>query len=134
MRSLALVFLASASIAGAQAPVGTPSAPTAPVIKKSGGGELRISGFMINSERSLQFNDAITTKTAQIKGIAVGGAIAVGTILAGFADRGRPLPANVAANKAYGEAFQKSIADGQAENRRRVAEHRTTVRIDQEAR
>jgi hypothetical protein len=68
------------------------------------------------------------------KGIAVGGAIAVGTILAGFADRGRPLPANVAANKAYGESFQKSIADGQAENRRRVAEHRTTVRIDQEAR
>lgn len=68
------------------------------------------------------------------KGIAVGGAIAIGTILAGFADRGRPLPANVAANKAYGEAFMKSIADGQAENRRRIAEHRTTVRIGQEAR
>lgn len=68
------------------------------------------------------------------KGIAVGGAIAVSTILAGFVDRGRPLPANVAANKAYGEAFQKSIADAQAENRRRIAEHRTTVRIDQEAR
>lgn len=71
MRSLALVFLVSASLAGAQAPVGTPSAPTAPVIKKGGGGELRISGFMINSERSLEFNDDITTKTAQIKGIDV---------------------------------------------------------------
>ncbi len=68
------------------------------------------------------------------KGIAVGGAIAVGTILAGFADRGRPLPANVAANKAYGEAFNKTIADTQAENRRRVVEHRTTVRIEQEIR
>lgn len=68
------------------------------------------------------------------KGIAVGGAIAVSTILAGFADRGRPLPANVAANKAYGEAFSKSIADAQAENRRRIAEHRTTVRIEQETR
>ena len=68
------------------------------------------------------------------KGVAVGGAIAVSTILAGFMDRGRPLPANVAANKAYGEAFQKSIADAQAENRRRIAEHRTTVRIEQEAR
>ena len=68
------------------------------------------------------------------KGIAVGGAIAVGTILAGFADRGRPLPENVAANKAYGEAFAKSIADAQTENRRRIAEHRTTVRIEQEAR
>lgn len=68
------------------------------------------------------------------KGIAVGGAIAVGTILAGFADRGRPLPANVAANKAFGEAFNKSVADTHAENRRRIAEHRTTVRIEQEAR
>ena len=68
------------------------------------------------------------------KGSAVGGAIAVGTLLAGFADRGRPLPANVAANKAFGEAFNKSIADAQAENRRRIAEHRTTVRIEQETR
>jgi len=68
------------------------------------------------------------------KGIAVGGAIAVSTILAGFVDRGRPLPANVAANKAYGEAFNKTIADTQAENRRRIVEHRTTVRIEQEIR
>lgn len=83
----------------------------------------------------LRGDGKIATEVAgDSKGIAVGGAIAVGTILAGFADRGRPLPANVAANKAYGEAFQKSIADGQAENRRRLAEHRTTVRIDQEAR
>lgn len=68
------------------------------------------------------------------KGIAVGGAIAVSTILAGFVDRGRPLPANVAANKAYGDAFHKTIADTQAENRRRIVEHRTTVRIEQETR
>jgi hypothetical protein len=75
-----------------------------------------------------------TDVAADSKGIAVGGAIAASTILAGLADRGRPLPANVAANKAYGEAFQKSVADAQAENRRRIAEHRTTVRIEQEAR
>jgi hypothetical protein len=36
----------------------------------------------------------------------------------------------VAANKAFGEAFAKSITDAQAENRRRVAEHRTIVRIE----
>ena len=78
--------------------------------------------------------DIATSVPGDSKGIAVGGAIAVGTILAGFADRGRPLPANVAANKAYGEAFQKSIVDATTENRRRVAEHRTTVRIDQETR
>lgn len=72
--------------------------------------------------------------TADPKGVAVGGAIAFSTILAGFADRGRPLPANVAANNAFGEAFQKSIVDAQAENRRRIAEHRTIVRFALEAR
>lgn len=70
MRSLALVFLLGTAL-GAQEPVGNPAAPVAPAVKKGGGGELRISGFMINSERSLEFNDAITTKTAQIKGIDV---------------------------------------------------------------
>lgn len=78
--------------------------------------------------------DIATAVPGDSKGVAVGGAIAVSTVLAGFMDRGRPLPGNVAANKAYGEAFQKSIADATAENRRRVAEHRTTVRIEQEAR
>jgi hypothetical protein len=83
----------------------------------------------------LRGEGAIATDVpADSKGVAVGGAIAVGTILAGFMDRGRPLPANVAANKAFGEAFNKSIADAQAENRRRIAEHRTTVRIEQETR
>jgi hypothetical protein len=67
---------------------------------------------------------------ADSKGAAIAGAIAGVTILAGMMDRGRPLPANVAANKAFGEAFTKSIADAQAENRRRVVEHRTTVRIE----
>lgn len=71
MRSLALVLLLGASVAGAQAPIGTPSAPVAPVPKSRGGGELRVGGFMINSERSMEFNNALTTKTAQIKGIDV---------------------------------------------------------------
>ena len=68
------------------------------------------------------------------KGAAVGGVLALSTILAGFADRGRPIPANIAANKAYGEAFKKSIVDAHAENRRRIAEYRTTLHIDLEAR
>lgn len=71
MRSLAFMFLVGASVAGAQAPIGTPAAPVAPVVKGGGGGEMRITGFMVQSERSMEFNDAITTKTAQIKGIDV---------------------------------------------------------------
>jgi hypothetical protein len=67
---------------------------------------------------------------ADSKGVAIAGGIAGITILAGVMDRGRPLPANVAANKAFGEAFTKSIADAQAENRRRVAEYRTIVRME----
>ena len=70
MRSLALVFLFAASV-GAQVPVAAPAAPVAPVVKRSAGGELRVGGFMINTERSIEFNDAVTTKTSQIKGIDV---------------------------------------------------------------
>ena len=68
--------------------------------------------------------------SADSKGVAIAGAIAGVTILAGVMDRGRPLPENVAANKAFGEAFAQSITDAQAENRRRVAEYRTIVRIE----
>jgi hypothetical protein len=67
MRALVLATLLGASVAAAQ----TPAAPVAPVVKPKGGGELRVGGFMINSERSMEFNNAITTKTAQIKGVDV---------------------------------------------------------------
>ena len=74
--------------------------------------------------------DIATKVAADSKGVAIAGAISATTILAGMLDRGRPLPQNVAANKAFGESFAKSITDAQAENRRRVMEHRTTVRIE----
>ena len=70
MRSLVITLLACASVAGAQA--GTvPAAPTAPVVKSSAVGELRIGVFMVNSERSMEFNGAVTTKNAPIKGVDV---------------------------------------------------------------
>lgn len=75
-----------------------------------------------------------TSVAADSKGVAVGGALALTTILGGYADRGRVIPANVAANKAYGEAFQKSIEDARNENRRRIADYRTTIRLDMEVR
>ena len=72
MRSLVIAALvAGAATAGAQVPGTTPAAPTAPVVKGSGGGEFRVGGFMINSERSMEFNNAVTTKTAQMKGVDV---------------------------------------------------------------
>lgn len=75
-----------------------------------------------------------TSVAADSRGVAAAGAMALTTMLAGFADRGRSLPANIAANRAYGEAFQKAIVDAQAENRRRVGAHTTAIRIQMGAR
>lgn len=75
-----------------------------------------------------------TEAGADSKGAAMAGVVALSTIAAGYLDRGRSIPANIAANKAYGAAFQKSIADAQAENRRRIAEYKTTLHLDLEVR
>jgi hypothetical protein len=91
------------------------------------------TAFALASSVRAQGN--IKTKVgADSKGVAVGGVLALSTIAAGFADKGRWIPANIAANKAYGEAFQKSVVAMQAENRRRIAEYKTTFHIDLEAR
>jgi len=78
--------------------------------------------------------DLATEVAADGKGVAIAGGLTITTILAGFADRGRAIPANIAANKAYGEAFEKSLVDMRAENRRRITQHTTTIRLDLEAR
>jgi hypothetical protein len=76
----------------------------------------------------------LTSKAvADSKGTAVGGVLMLSTIIAGFADHGRPIPANITANKAAGEVFQKSLADVLAENRRRITEHKTVLTFDMEA-
>lgn len=96
---------------------------------------LIVGGAAYALSSNLRAEGAIkTTVAADSKGAAIGGALAFTTIFAGFADRGRAIPANKAANKAFGEAFQKSILDIQAENRRRIAEHKTTIRFALEAR
>jgi hypothetical protein len=74
-----------------------------------------------------------TDVPAGSQGTMIGGALALTTIIAGFMDRGRPIPANIAANKAAGEAFQKSITDAQAENRRRIVEFKTVLTFDLES-
>lgn len=77
----------------------------------------------------------IRTKVApDSKGMAVAGALTVSAILAGFLDRGRAIPANIAANRAYGAAVEKSIADAQTENRRRVADYKTVFYFNPEVR
>lgn len=78
--------------------------------------------------------DIATAVDPDSKGVAIAGGVAVTTLLAGFLDRGRPLPANIAANKAFGEAWQKGVQQLRAENRRRITEYRTTFHFELEAR
>lgn len=90
--------------------------------------------FALSNTLRAESENITTEVAADSKGMAIGGALAVATIVAGFADRGRPIPANIAANKAYGEAVEKAIADARAENARRLAEYRTILRFNLEAR
>ena len=66
---LIALAVAVATTAGAQAPAG-PVAPAAPKAASSRG-ELRISGFMINGDRSFDFANSVTTETGSITGVDV---------------------------------------------------------------
>ena len=78
MRSLVfLAALGAVSVAGAQTPAPTtPAAATqpaaAPTVKKSGGGEFRVGGFMIQGDRSYEFaNNPVNTETGSMQGLDV---------------------------------------------------------------
>lgn len=86
------------------------------------------AAFFISSQ--LHGEGALANGVADSKGMGVAGGMFLATIVAGFADRGRAIPANIAANRAAGEAFQKSIADANTENRRRVTEYKTVLTFD----
>ena len=92
------------------------------------------AAFALSSQVRGQGNIATSGPGPDGRGVGIGGLLAVTTIVAGFVDKGRPIPANIAANNAAGEAFQKSIADAHAENRRRVLEHKTVLTFDLESR
>jgi hypothetical protein len=86
------------------------------------------AAFFISSK--LYGEGGLANGKPDTKGSAVAGGLFVTTLVAGFSDKGRPIPANIAANKAAGDAFQKSIADATAENRRRIVEYKTVLTLD----
>lgn len=91
-----------------------------------------VGGMAFALSSSLRGEGNISKKVSgDSKGIAIGGAMAVSTILAGFRDHGRYIPANIAANRATGDAFQKSVVDAQAENRKRLAEYKTVLTLEE---
>jgi len=92
------------------------------------------AAFALSSVLRGEGNIATQGPAADSKGVAVGGGLALFTIIAGFIDHGRFIPANIAANKAAGVAYEKSIVDTQAENRRRIVEYKTVLAFDLEAR
>lgn len=67
-RFLIALAVGAAATAGAQIPA--PVAPGAPKAASSRG-ELRVSGFMINGDRSFDFANNVTTETGSIKGVDV---------------------------------------------------------------
>jgi hypothetical protein len=95
---------------------------------------IMVGGATFALSSVLHGEGALATGPADTKGVGVAGGLALVTILAGFADNGRLIPANIAANQAAGQAFEKSVADAQAENRRRITEHRTVLTFDMGAR
>lgn len=129
----------SPSITFMQVPTKMDSSKLLPVRSKRFGAKAIFPAVLVGAgafalSSVLRADGVADSVAADSKGVMVGGALALSTILAGFADRGRMIPQNIAANKAAGEAFQKSIVDTQAENRRRIAEHKTTIRFELEAR
>ena len=69
MRTYLIALAVAATTAGAQVPTG-PVAPAAPKAAKSRG-ELRVSGFMINGDRSYDVASTVSTEAGSIKGMDV---------------------------------------------------------------
>jgi hypothetical protein len=86
------------------------------------------AGFVFSSMLHADFTPAKGASDG--KGIGIAGGMFVATLLAGYADHGQIIAANVQANKAAVEAFQKSVADATTENRRRVTEYKTVLTFD----
>lgn len=71
MRRIVITLATLASTAGAQVVV--PTGPVAPAAAKAAGtgAELRVSGFMINGDRSFNFANTLDTAKGSIKGVDV---------------------------------------------------------------
>lgn len=75
MRAIVLSALLVASVAGAQVPVGTAATPAQPAASpsapKSGGGELRVGGFLISGDRSYEFSGVVRNDIGTMQGVDV---------------------------------------------------------------
>lgn len=75
---------------------------------------------MVHADTTLQ-----SRVGADTKGTGVAAAAGVAVILASFADRGRPIPSAITANRRLHDDFAASIRNAQAENANRIATHKT---------
>ena len=63
------------------------------------------------------------------RAIAVGGLLAVGSIVAGFLDNGSPILGNKLANTRVGLEYTAAVQAARVENQRRLNEYRVTIVI-----
>jgi hypothetical protein len=73
MRTMLIALgLGAATTLGAQVPATQTPAPAAPAVAKQGsGGELRVAAFVINGDRSFDFNNNVSNEVGSIQGIEV---------------------------------------------------------------
>ena len=81
---------------------------------------------------SLKGPGPLAAATTDSRSIVMGGGMAVGAIIAGLLDRGRPLPQNAATNSKTRQEFAQSVQAARAENQRRLDAYRVTITIGPE--
>ncbi|HYC49921.1 MAG TPA: hypothetical protein VEB19_02310 [Gemmatimonadaceae bacterium] len=94
-----------------------------------GGGAYALSTMLQPQEGSIG-----NTISVDSKGMAVGGGMALVTIVAGLLDPGRRIPANIDANRAFGESFRVAADSARSENARRLTQYSMTMRFSLEPR
>jgi hypothetical protein len=85
-----------------------------------------VAGGIYGLSNVLHADTSMKTRVGpDAKGTGVAAAAGVAVILASFADRGRPIPSAITANRRLHDDFAASIRNAQAENANRIATHKT---------
>jgi hypothetical protein len=92
------------------------------------------AAYALSSQLRPLDGDIRSSVGSDSKGIAIGGGIALLTIVGGYLDPGRRITANIEANQKYHDAFAKAVEDARAENLRRMTAFSMTMRFALEGR
>jgi hypothetical protein len=90
-----------------------------------------LGAVTIAGVQALRGNDELASQSdLGSNGMIVGGSIAIGAVIAGFLDKGLPLPANAAANERLRSDHEVARRLVEAENSRRLAAFRANIAFE----